>query len=342
MLKDILENKQCFKLVCGCGNEDAIEVEKLVALYSKAGCNFFDLCAKPEIVDAAKRGLEYAGIKEDRYLCVSVGIDGDPHTNKAFIDEDLCVGCEMCKNTCPHQAVDKITDSSQSVILRAEPEESVAQNNVYCQVNSKRCIGCAHCVNECGVGAISLKPIPQDLEEIMPPLIAKGIDCIELHAIGEDEEEVDKKWGYLNEVFDGFLCISIDRSRLGDERLLERVKRMLSIRKPFTTIIQADGIAMSGSVNNYRTTLQSIAITEFFASKNLPAYIMSSGGTNEKSTELAKLCEVVPNALAVGSYARKIVKDYVQREDFLTNKEVFNKALEIAKNLVQTSLKNMN
>ncbi|MBQ7449786.1 4Fe-4S binding protein [bacterium] len=321
MLKDILDKKQCFKLVCGCGNEDEKEVEKLVALYSKAGCNFFDLCAKPEIVDAAKRGLEYAGIKENRYLCVSVGIDGDPHTNKAFIDKNLCVGCELCKNICPHQAIESMDG--------------------FCAVNQKRCIGCKHCVDECGLKAISLKAIPQDLEEIIPPLIAKGIDCIELHAIGEDEEEVDKKWSYLNEVFDGIMCISIDRSKLGDEKLLARVKRMLSVRKPYTTIIQADGIAMSGSVNDYRSTLQSIAITEFFASKNLSAYIMSSGGTNAKSTELAKLCEVVPHALAVGSYARKIVKDYVAQDDFLTNQEIFDKALKIAKNLIEISLKNM-
>ena len=30
MLKDLLEDKKCFKLVCGAGNEDADEVEKLV------------------------------------------------------------------------------------------------------------------------------------------------------------------------------------------------------------------------------------------------------------------------------------------------------------------------
>ena len=45
MLKDLFVAKKCFKLVCGAGNEDAAEVEKLVALYSLAGCNFFDLCA---------------------------------------------------------------------------------------------------------------------------------------------------------------------------------------------------------------------------------------------------------------------------------------------------------
>ena len=96
MLKDLLDNKKCFKLVCGAGNEDAKEVERLVTIYSLAGCNFFDLCAKPEIVDAAKRGLDRAGIKEDRYICVSVGIDGDPHITKAVIDQEKCVKCGKC------------------------------------------------------------------------------------------------------------------------------------------------------------------------------------------------------------------------------------------------------
>ena len=65
MLKDFFENKNCFKLVCGAGNEDAEEVEKLVTIYSKAGCNFFDVCAKPEIVDAAKRGILNSAITEN-------------------------------------------------------------------------------------------------------------------------------------------------------------------------------------------------------------------------------------------------------------------------------------
>ena len=51
MLKDLLEERKCFKLVCGAGNEDAIEVEKLVTIYSKAGCTFFDVCAKFHILN---------------------------------------------------------------------------------------------------------------------------------------------------------------------------------------------------------------------------------------------------------------------------------------------------
>ena len=105
MLKDIFEERKGFKLVCGAGNEDAEEVEKLVTIYSLAGCPFFDVCAKPEIVDAAKKGLENAGIKENRYLCVSVGISGDPHITKAAIDKNKCISCGNCKEICPHDAI---------------------------------------------------------------------------------------------------------------------------------------------------------------------------------------------------------------------------------------------
>ena len=70
----------------------------------------------------------------------------------------------------------------------------------------------------------------------------------------------------------------------------------------------------------------------------MPVYIMMSGGTNIKSTELAKMCGVYPNCLAVGSYARKIVKDYLQMKDLLSNPDSLNKAVEIARNLVKTSL----
>lgn len=320
MLKDLLEQHQCFKLVCGAGNEDAQEVERLVTLYSKAGCMFFDLCAKPEIVDAAKRGLERAGIKDNRYLCVSVGIDGDPHITKAVIDQDKCVKCGKCKLICPHDAIIELDKY---------------------KVKKERCLGCTQCAKQCPKNAIEMVSQLQDYNEVLPKLIAKGIDCIEFHAISEDEKDVDKKWLQLNEMFDGMLCISIDRSELGDRKLKERVKRMLNIRKPFTTIIQADGIAMSGSNDEYGTTLQAVATAQLFQNANMPAYIMMSGGTNTKSTELTKMCGVKPHCLAVGSYARKIVKEYLERDDFYENEEVMDKAVKIAKNLIDTSLENM-
>ena len=318
MLKDLLEERKCFKLVCGAGNEDALEVEKLVTIYSKAGCTFFDVCAKAEIVDAAKRGLKRAGIFDDRYLCVSVGISGDPHITKANIDEEKCYECGTCKSVCPHDAID------ETIFVIKE-----------------RCLGCGQCVKVCPNNAIAMHSQLIDYKEILPELVSNGIDCIEFHAISDDENDVDEKWAQINEMFDGMLCISLDRSSLGDIKLKERVNRLISIRKPYTTIIQADGVAMSGNNDEYGTTLQAVATAQLFQNAKMPVYIMMSGGTNTKSTELAKLCGVNPNCLAVGSYARKIIKQYLQMDDLFENETAMNEAVKIAKSLIDVSLENM-
>ena len=105
-LKNILDSKTCFKLVCGAGNENLEEIEKLVYVYSKAGCNIFDISANLDALKAAKRGLNRAGIKDNRFICISVGIKGDPHTNKAFINKEICKSCFKCEKICPQNQID--------------------------------------------------------------------------------------------------------------------------------------------------------------------------------------------------------------------------------------------
>ena len=318
MLKDLLDNKNCFKLVCGAGNEDADEVEKLVTIYSLAGCNFFDVCAKEEIVEAAKRGLKRAGISSNRHICVSVGIDGDPHITKANIDSSKCLKCRQCIQICPHNAID---------------------NNI--TTIQERCIGCGQCKNNCPANAIEMQSKIINYNEVLPKLIDKGIDCIEFHAISTDEKDVDEKWEQINKLFSGMLCISLDRSELGDKKLIERVKRLISNREKYTTIIQADGIAMSGNNDEFGTTLQAVATAQLFQNSKLPIYVMMSGGTNTKSTELAKQCDVHPDCVAIGSYARKIVNKYLKMNDLYENSTALTEAVNIAKNLVKISLENM-
>ena len=308
MLEDLLKSNKCFKLVCGAGNEDATEVEKLVKLYSSAGCKFFDLSAKPEIVDAAKRGLE----DREGYLCVSVGIKGDPHVRKACIDGEKCVGCHKCEEICPQKAI------------RGS------------KINKVRCLGCGKCEKVCRHDAISYISENKDLREVLPSLIEKGIDCIELHAMGLCDDEVFEKWGYINEIFDGLLSICTSRGHLSEENMIERIKSMTACRKPFSTIVQADGFPMSGGKDDYKTTLQAVSTAEIVQNAKLPVYIMLSGGTNSKTSELAKMCGINYNGIAIGTFARKIVARYVDRVDFLTNKYAFEDALKIAKTLVES------
>lgn len=324
MLKDLLEQKKCFKLICGAGNEDADEVEKLVALYAKAGCHFFDLSANEEVLKAAQRGLSRVVDEKDLkdyHFCVSVGIKGEPHLNKARINQKKCHECKKCIKVCPQEAITKKF-----------------------KIKEEKCIGCLRCFNVCKHDAIEIyqknRPVNETLEDLLKDYGSK-LACLELHASGDDEEDVNQRWEYLSDNFDGMLSFCIDRSKLGNEAILKRIKRLIKNRKPYTTIIQADGAPMSGGEDDFKTTLQAVAMAEVFQkeiiSGALPVYMILSGGTNSKTAELASLCSIDINGISVGSYARKIVKQYIEKEDFLENEKNFNEAVKIASALVEKS-----
>ena len=311
MLKDLLEKKHCFKLICGAGNDDCESVSKLVYLYALAGCKFFDLSANADVITCAKESIAKAKIN-DAYICASIGIKGDPHSNKAVIDYNKCINCGSCESICPQNAI------------------------LYAKVKKAKCIGCSRCSKVCPRNAISYISEAKELDEVIPPLIENGIDCLEFHIIGQDEKEILTKWNYLNKNFQGFLSICISRGKMGDEDLISTLKKMIATRKPYTTIIQADGFPMSGGKDDYKTTLQAVATAEIVQNAHLPIYLMLSGGTNSKTAELSKMCNIDYNAIAIGSFARKIVKEYIDRPDFWTNKYILEQAVEIAQKLIET------
>lgn len=311
MLKELLETKHCFKLICGAGNEDIEEIKRLVYLYAVAGCRFFDLSANGDVILAAKEALDIAKVY-DAYLCVSVGIKNDPHVKKAVIDYDRCVNCGACEEICPEGAIH------------------------YAKVKKEKCIGCGRCWRVCSRAAISYISEEKDLNEVLPKIVETGIDCIELHAMGLNDEEVFSKWKYINDNFEGLLSICTSRGQLSDEAMVKRIEKMLENRKPYSTIVQSDGFPMSGGDDNYKSTLQAVATGEIVQNAKLPVYLILSGGTNAKTTELAKMCDISYHGVAVGSYARKIVRRYVERPDFWTNPVVLNSALEIAKPLIDS------
>lgn len=320
-LEQLLSTRKCFKLVCGAGNEDAEEVEKLVALYAKAGARYFDLSAREDVVLAAQRGLRRVispNDLENYYLNVSVGIKGDPHVSKALIDVLSCVNCGRCYEVCLHKAVLE-TDGQYSI-------------------NATRCIGCGTCIRECDVLAISSYSKNRPLEEVLPPLVKLGIDSIELHAVSDDEEGIAEQWNIIESCFSGILSLCVDRSSLGDRQLISRITRLIDGRKKYSTIIQADGAPMSGCDDFATTTLQALATAQIVQRADLPVFLMLSGGTNSKTTKYAKEFDISAHGVALGSYARMIVREQIDRTDFLENAEVFSQALTTAKALVEKSL----
>ena len=301
------------KIVCGAGNEDAESVKRLVYIYAKAGCKLFDLSARKEILAAAKEATELAEIN-DIHFCVSIGIKGDSHIRNAKVDTFSCNKCGVCYKNCPNDAID-------SFLL----------------INEKKCIGCGICANKCPNQAIKMYDKDINVAEILPYMVLNSVEILELHIMGHDKHDLDYKWKVINECNPKFASICIDRENFGNKEVLSRIKEMIAIRKPYTSIIQADGIPMSGSDDTYKTTLQAVAMAEIIQNAKLPVHIVLSGGTNSKTAELAKLCGIDYWGIAIGSWARKIVKPYICMPDFWTNKDAQTKAIEIAKDLVAKS-----
>ena len=315
-LKQILENKKCLKLICGAGNENIKEIEKLVYVYAMAGFNLFDICAKKDVLIAAENGLKRAD--SSSYICVSVGMQDDVHVSKAIINNQKCNNCNSCLDICPQNAI-------------------YIEDNKYI-VDEKNCIGCFKCCEICKNGAIFIDHKYQTPYKMILPLLSEKLDCVEFHCTSDKIDDIIDNWNKIKSIYNGMLSICLDRSKLGDDNIVFLLREMLKKSEPNSVILQVDGKPMSGGDNNYNSTLQTIAFAKLINDVKLPVYILLSGGTNSMSAKLAKECDVNVNGVAIGSYARKIVKNYIQDDNFFENELLQNKAIAVAKELAQDLL----
>ena len=100
VINNILKNNKCLKLICGAGNENLKEIEKLVYIYAKAGFNMIDLSAKPEVIRIAQEALKKAEKENEVIICVSIGLTDDIHLSKAVINKQKCNYCLKCVSIC--------------------------------------------------------------------------------------------------------------------------------------------------------------------------------------------------------------------------------------------------
>lgn len=329
---DLLRSSNYFKLVCGAGNEDKNEVEYLTYIYTLAGCSGFDVSASPEIVISAKKGIN-AAISKARelkidipfvpFITVSVGMPGDHHVRKAIITSD-CVNCNLCIPTCPTDAIPSN--------LKILPD---------------LCIGCGNCEAVCPPAANAIKYVhnSKKLSSVLPQCVEAGAESIELHAGVPDHESTMDEWKIVSEsVPNGMISMCLDRKHLSNDMLIDRIKLASSIADE-RLIIQADGIPMSGGINDFNTTLQAVSIADFINKeikkkikkfKNLPVLI--SGGTNSYTGTLARKYGVNFNGITIGTHARKVIHKYESKPIDMSN-ESLKIALKNAQNLIKGNLK---
>lgn len=331
LYKDLLSSSKYFKLVCGAGNEDLYEVEYLAYIYTIAGCAGFDVSASPEVVKAAKKGIDSGILKAKNlnikipfrpFITVSVGMPGDHHVRKAFITND-CVSCNLCIPTCPTSAI---------------PENL--------KIVDELCIGCGNCEAVCppAANAIKYKHNSKELLKILPDCIEAGAESIELHSGVPDNEATLREWKVVSEsVPNGMISMCLDRKHLSNADLIERIISAREIADD-RLIIQADGIPMSGGTDDYNTTLQAVAIADVINNKlkkKVPIFkdmpILISGGTNSFTGNLARQLNVNFNGITIGTHARKIISNFRNTPKNIDNQSLLS-AINKAKNLIETNL----
>ncbi len=374
--KKLIENK-CFKVICGAGNEDKEEVKKISFIYSLAGATLLDVSANPEVVRASLEGINLAnefnskyniGVQNKPYIVVSVGMPGDHHVRKSYIDPQTCIGCKVCIPVCPTKAIPEnfVENLDYFKQLGGNFNEQNQDKEI---VVKDLCIGCGKCSAICPKdNIISYRHPKNELEKLLPECIEAGAESIELHAgVSEDSLTLDE-WEIIKESNPNqFNSVCLDRQNLSNFLLENRIEKIKNISKD-KLIIQADGIPMSGGENDYNTTLQAIACADVINKKfnmrknikqksssggkasisskkiyrdsghKLGIFILVSGGTNQKTKKLAELTNVRVNGVSIGTYARDIIHQDIKQDNFLKDKDLIISSYKTAKKLVDANL----
>lgn len=376
VLKQLLNEEKCFKMICGAGNEDAPYVKKLALVYTLAGAKILDVSCNVRVIEHAREGIDMAyglapslgveiGIRP--YIMASVGMPGDHHVRKSYIDPNKCVGCNLCIPVCPTEAIPKgFTEKLDLFKGLGGSFENEDQSKEI--VTKDLCIGCGKCSNICPKDdIISYRHNARELRKLLPLCMEAGAETFELHAaVGEDKVTMEE-WALITEINpSNYNSMCLDRLNLGNLNLEHRIAEAKKISKD-KIIIQADGYPMSGGENDFNTTLQAVACADVINKKfnmrvdkktaktgpgkakltskrsyrpmghKTGVHIVLSGGTNALSKQLANQTGVRCSGIAIGTYARDIVENFVSHKDFYTDKNIIEQAYKKANELVKAN-----
>lgn len=371
-LKKILHSGDCFKMICGAGNEDPKYVKKLALVYTLAGAKILDVSCNVDVIKHAMEGIDMAydlshefglEIGTRPFIMASVGMPGDHHVRKSYIDPYKCIGCNLCIPVCPTDAIPEKFTLNLPVFqeLGGSYEQEDQSKEI---VIKDLCIGCGKCSNICPKDdIISYRHNARELKKLLPQCLNAGCETFELHAaVGEDDITM-QEWELISQINpDNYNSMCLDRLNLGNLKLEHRIQEAISVAEG-KVIIQADGYPMSGGEDDFNTTLQAVACADVINKKfnmrkdpkrkmssgkasvsskkayrslshpsNVP--ILLSGGTNSMSRKLSNMSGVRCNGIAIGTYARNIVEEFVQDKNFYNDHQIIKSAVVIAKDLV--------
>ena len=284
------------KLICGASNEDISAIEDLCAIYSAAGVDYIDVAAEESIVHAARKGIKWS---KESYgtspgLMISICDGKDVHFRKAKFDPSKCPSnCPRpCEKICPTFAIDTSG------------------------IKASKCYGCGRCLMSCPMGLIydyefnvSKDELPLTINTIKPDAVEIHTEINRLDSFVEVVKILKNSKRKLKKIS---ISCGLNQSRKDPKDLVkalwERYEILNELNVPL--IWQLDGRPMSGDLAA-TTSKETIKLFERIGPDLPPGLIQLAGGTNGKTHEFLNTNNL-PDGIAFGSYARKLMQPYIQ------------------------------
>jgi Fe-S-cluster-containing hydrogenase component 2 len=303
-----LQQGHWFKLICGASFQHLPAVRNLSLVYTLAGADCIDLAPDPAVIATASEGVKaalelapqlgYAPTKP--WLMVSLNDGEDPHFRKATLDPLLClVDCpQPCVSICPAQA---IAFSEQAGVI------------------ADRCYGCGRCLPICPIEQITAQTHHASVECILPLILEKQIDAVEIHTHPTHKKYFQALWEKLNPYIHRLKVLAISCPDAEGHLPYLRELYQLIAPLPCPLIWQTDGRPMSGDIGN-GTTRAAIVLGKKVLEAGLPGYVQLAGGTNGHTVVKLKASGLLNTeasrghhqpyiaGIAYGSYARRLLE----------------------------------
>ncbi len=311
------------KIICGASNTSEKQVERLSLVYSLCGADVIDISAQKGLYNAAKKGiLKALAIAEKHHgiypefnvpaIMKSVNVGDDKHFRKANFNLSKCLLCLECVKTCQSGAL-SVDEKGKSF-------------------DKEKCYGCARCVETCKKNAvimIKLQYLPDE------QIYIGKYDALEIHTGNNSIEEIKTFLKSNKNIVEeaGFLSVSVDSMRFNSSELVEYTNSLIKMFEQ-KIIVQVDGISMRGGTKN-SSTFQTIAAAAILLEAEINAYIQLAGGTNHLTGEIADFAELKISGIGYGTFAKKIILSYIEKNDETEFMENLYKIAGIAANLMK-------
>ena len=284
------------KLICGASNEDVVAIEDLCAVYSAAGVDYIDVAAEKSIVEAARNGIKWAKklYGASPGLMISISDGKDIHFRKAKFNPLKCPpNCPRpCERTCPTSAIDHFG------------------------INETKCYGCGRCINSCPLNLISEYEYNLSKNDLTKTLQIIKPNAVEIHTEIDRIDSFKKVASIIKNSDIKLELISVscglNQSKKEPKDLSQALwdRYTILVKHNLPLIWQLDGRPMSGDLAP-TTGKDTVKLWEKIGSHLPPGLIQLAGGTNGKTHEFLKINNL-PDGIAFGSYARKIMQPFIE------------------------------